>query len=138
MFLGSRDDVADILRASNVFAFPSRYEGFPGAIVEALATGIPVVASRIPMHEEAIDDGESGLLVPLAKKDENEGDRIEAEAWASALDSAASQETSVRLAFAGRKRAESRYSIEAVADAHVALYRSLLNRRSPSGAGSRS
>jgi glycosyltransferase involved in cell wall biosynthesis len=62
--LGHRDDVPDILAAADVFALPSLYEGFPGAVIEAMALGLPVVASQLPTLGEVVDDGRSGLLVP--------------------------------------------------------------------------
>jgi glycosyltransferase involved in cell wall biosynthesis len=62
--LGHRDDVPDILSASVVFVLPSIYEGFPGAAIEAMALGLPVVASSIPTLREVVEEGRSGLLVP--------------------------------------------------------------------------
>jgi glycosyltransferase involved in cell wall biosynthesis len=61
--LGHRDDVPDILAAADVFVLPSRYEGFPGAVIEAMALGLPVVASHLPTLEELVEDGRSGLLI---------------------------------------------------------------------------
>jgi glycosyltransferase involved in cell wall biosynthesis len=62
--LGHRDDVPDILAAADVFVLPSLYEGFPGAVIEAMALGLPVVASDLPTLREVVGDGSSGLLVP--------------------------------------------------------------------------
>jgi glycosyltransferase involved in cell wall biosynthesis len=62
--LGHRDDVPDILAAADLFVFPSLWEGFPGAILEAMALGLPVVASAIPPHREILAGEECGLLVP--------------------------------------------------------------------------
>jgi glycosyltransferase involved in cell wall biosynthesis len=62
--LGHRDDVSDILAAADLFALPSLYEGFPGAVIEAMALGLPVVASDLRTLREVIEDGGSGLLVP--------------------------------------------------------------------------
>jgi glycosyltransferase involved in cell wall biosynthesis len=62
--LGHRDDVPDILAASDVFVLPSIYEGFPGAAIEAMALELPVVASSIPTLREVVEEGGSGLLVP--------------------------------------------------------------------------
>jgi glycosyltransferase involved in cell wall biosynthesis len=61
--LGHRDDVPDILSASDVFVLPSVYEGFPGAAIEAMALELPVVASSIPTLREVVEEGRSGLLV---------------------------------------------------------------------------
>jgi glycosyltransferase involved in cell wall biosynthesis len=61
--LGHRDDVPDVLAAADVFALPSLYEGYPGAVIEAMALGLPVVASNLPTMHEVVEDGGSGLLV---------------------------------------------------------------------------
>lgn len=61
--LGARDDVGDLLVAADVFALPSRREGFPGAVVEAMALETPIVASDLPQVREAV--GATGLLVPV-------------------------------------------------------------------------
>ena len=55
--LGHRQDVPAVLGAGDVFAFPSRYEGLPGAVIEAMAMGLPVVASDIAPNREALGDG---------------------------------------------------------------------------------
>jgi glycosyltransferase involved in cell wall biosynthesis len=62
--LGHRDDVGDLLAAADLFVLPSMYEGFPGAAIEAMALGLPIVASNLPTLCEVVDDGASGLLVP--------------------------------------------------------------------------
>jgi glycosyltransferase involved in cell wall biosynthesis len=63
-FLGERDDVPDLLAASDVFVLPSRREGLPGAVLEAMAVGIPIVASDLPPVREALPDLDYGYLVP--------------------------------------------------------------------------
>jgi glycosyltransferase involved in cell wall biosynthesis len=54
--LGARDDVADLLVAADVFAFPSRWEGAGGAMLEAMALRCPVVATDLPTLREAAGD----------------------------------------------------------------------------------
>lgn len=61
---GWTDQVRDFLSRGDVFVLPSRSEGFPLAIVEAMLAGLPVVASEVGGVPEAVSDGESGLLVP--------------------------------------------------------------------------
>lgn len=61
-FLGHRDDIADVLAAADVFAFPSLYEGLPGALIEAMALAVPIVASRIPAVQEIVEHESSALL----------------------------------------------------------------------------
>jgi glycosyltransferase involved in cell wall biosynthesis len=62
--LGQRDDVPRVLAASDVFALSSRYEGLPVALMEALALGVPVVATRVGGIPEVVTDGVEGRLVP--------------------------------------------------------------------------
>ena len=62
-FLGIRKDVSDILSASDMFAFPSRAEGLPLALAEAMAAGLPCVASCAGGMPELIENGENGILV---------------------------------------------------------------------------
>lgn len=62
-FLGYRRDVADFLAAADLFAFPSRVEGMPVALMEAMWMGVPVVASGIPANRETLADGQYGRLV---------------------------------------------------------------------------
>lgn len=63
-FLGSQDEVVPLLDAADGFVFPSLSEGLPVALLEAMAMSKPCVASRIPPHEETLEDHRSGLLVP--------------------------------------------------------------------------
>ena len=60
--LGNRNDVADLLAACDVFVLPSRWEGLPGAVLEAMALEAPIVASDIPGVRDAL--GESDALLP--------------------------------------------------------------------------
>lgn len=64
-FLGPRADIYDLLCAADVFAFPTRWEGMPGAILEAMALEAPIVASDVPPVREAVTDGASARLVPV-------------------------------------------------------------------------
>ncbi len=64
VFLGVRDDVAELLPVFDLVVLPSRNEGMGRAAVEALAAGRPVVGSRISGLQDVVQDGETGLLVP--------------------------------------------------------------------------
>jgi glycosyltransferase involved in cell wall biosynthesis len=64
-FLGYRGDVPALLRAADIFALPSHREGMPRSIVEAMLTGLPVVATDIRGSREEVVDGKTGYLVPL-------------------------------------------------------------------------
>jgi glycosyltransferase involved in cell wall biosynthesis len=63
-FLGSRADVPDILRASDVFVLSSDYEGNPLSVLEAMAAGLPVVSTAVGGVPELVQHGATGLLVP--------------------------------------------------------------------------
>lgn len=70
--LGHRDDVPDLLAASDVFVFPSLFEGLGGAVIEAMAVGLPVIASDIPALREATAgdrNKETALLVAPERPD---------------------------------------------------------------------
>jgi glycosyltransferase involved in cell wall biosynthesis len=64
VFAGSRDDVPELLPAFDVFALSSKYEGLPIALLEAMAAGVPCVATAVGGVPEVVTDGEEGLLVP--------------------------------------------------------------------------
>ena len=116
VWLGFTDDVAGVLSAADVLVLPSRWEGFGLAAAEAMAAGLPVVATRVPGLTEVIEDGESGLLV-----DSEDLDGLAA-AVARLVDDPA---TRARLGLAGRRRVGERFSIAANVAAHERLYTEL-------------
>ncbi len=61
----TRDEVPDRLREASILVHPSRDEGLPGSVLEAMATGLAVVASNVGGTSEAVQDGQTGLLVPV-------------------------------------------------------------------------
>ncbi|HXH07673.1 MAG TPA: glycosyltransferase [Vicinamibacterales bacterium] len=63
-FLGHRDDVVEVLAAADLFVLPSRSEASPNAVIEAMAAGLPVVASAAGGIVELVEDGRTGRLVP--------------------------------------------------------------------------
>jgi len=63
-FLGTRRDISRILRALDVFVMPSRWEGIPLTLLEAMGYGLPVISTRVGRAPEIIQDGENGRLVP--------------------------------------------------------------------------
>ena len=65
-FLGARSDVEHLLRAADFFVLPSDTEGLPLSVLEAMAHGLPIVASNVGGIPELIDDGKEGLLIPPA------------------------------------------------------------------------
>jgi glycosyltransferase involved in cell wall biosynthesis len=65
ILLGTRQDLSFLLTAADIFALPSRWEGLPVALLEAMSLGLPAVAAAVEGVEEVIEHGENGLLIPL-------------------------------------------------------------------------
>jgi glycosyltransferase involved in cell wall biosynthesis len=127
-FLGSRLDVADLLAASDIFVLPSLWEGLSMALLEAMAAGLPIVASEVSGTAHAIVPNETGLLVPpgdIQKLTQAVGRLLSNPTFAQALGAAA------------RQRAEREFSARKQADEHLALYRRLLTGTSASQPGNR-
>lgn len=64
-FLGIRQDVPKLLRAADIFVLPSLWEGLPLVILEAMSAGLPILASDVEGITDAIQDGESGIVIPI-------------------------------------------------------------------------
>src|SRR3954468_2162166 len=64
-FTGHRDDVPRLLAAADLLVLPSLYEGLPNVVLEAMRFRKPVVATAAPGRPEVVEDGRTGLLVPL-------------------------------------------------------------------------
>jgi glycosyltransferase involved in cell wall biosynthesis len=112
-FAGSRTDVADILRASDLFVHPSLEEGFSNAILEAMAAALPVVASNVGGNAEAVEDGVTGLLVPP-----RDPAGLAAAMAALLADPVRREDMGMR----GRSRAAERFSIDRMVAEMEAMY----------------
>lgn len=111
--LGSVKNVPELLDKCDVFVFPSHYEGFSGAIVEAMLAGAPVLASDIPMNKEAIEHSETGYLFKV-----KDSSSIEA-----AMFFALSNKNKMRqMAIKARYIAIEKYDIDSIASQHAVLY----------------
>ncbi|MFE5812212.1 glycogen synthase [Streptomyces sp. NPDC056479] len=116
-----RPEVIQLLTHAAVFVCPSVYEPLGIVNLEAMACGTPVVASQVGGIPEVVDDGKTGLLVPL-------DDGFEA-GLARALDSVIGDpETARRMGEAGRERAVGEFGWDAVARRTVRLYREILKQ----------
>jgi glycosyltransferase involved in cell wall biosynthesis len=111
------DAVPAVLSGLDIFALPSKAEGFGVAVVEAAAMGLPVVASNVHGLPDVVHDGSSGLLVPPG----------DVEALAGAIDRLAG-DPGLRAAMgrAGRKLVEERYDWEQNTAQMEALYQQLV------------
>jgi UDP-glucose:(heptosyl)LPS alpha-1,3-glucosyltransferase len=67
--MGMRDDVHRFLQAADLYILPSLYEGFGVGIIEALATGLPVLVTPVGVAPQVIRDGENGFLFPIGDRD---------------------------------------------------------------------
>jgi len=110
---GERADVLDLLPAFDVFALPSRYEGLPTAVVEAMICGVPVVATAVNAVPDLVIPGETGLLVPPGRPGQL------AAAIGYLLDA---PELAARLAAAARIRLGDRHGEPALRAALMAAY----------------
>jgi glycosyltransferase involved in cell wall biosynthesis len=118
-FLGHRDDVPDLLAACDVFVLPSRYEGLPLSVLEAMAAAKPVVATAIEGTDELVRHGETGLLVPPAAPS------ALAEAIRAVL---ADRALATRMGQAGRARVDREFSMSRMIDEVTGVYDELLER----------
>jgi glycosyltransferase involved in cell wall biosynthesis len=118
-FLGRRSDIAALWAGAHMAVLPSYREGMPKALLEAAASGRPLVSTDVPGCRALVRDGENGLLV-VARS---------AEPLADALQTLTQDATlRQRLGAQARRDAENIYSEQAVGAAVVALYRRLIDR----------
>ena len=116
-FAGVQPHIPEILNALDIFVLPSRSEGMPNAVLEAMACGIPVIATAVGGTPEVIEDGKNGILV--ASEDEPH--------LIQALKELI-QNHEKRLAFGreGRIRVLSKFSLKKMVSEYQVLYESLL------------
>ncbi len=119
-FAGRRNDVPALMRSTFCLVLPSLWEGMPNVVLEAMAAGLPVVASRVEGVEELIEDGRTGLLVSPRSDDEL------ASALTGLLDD---PEFASRLGMKAQVNSQSRLTWDEVARKYDALYRELLGAR---------
>ena len=114
--LGVRKDIPEILRRADIYVMSSEWEGLSIALIEALAAGLPIVASNAGSNNEIVENGVSGLIVPIKNP----------QALAKSLyDLIANREMRESFSIAAAKRAEI-FSIETCAQKHMDLYRELM------------
>ncbi|HSB70235.1 MAG TPA: glycosyltransferase family 4 protein [Candidatus Methylomirabilis sp.] len=118
--VGEVRDVRPYLGVASAFVFPSWAEGFPNALLEAMAMGLPCVSTDIGPISDAVTDGEEALLVPVRAP----------QALSAALGRILTQpDLAARLGRAARKRVETEFSLEREVDTLEALYREMTSDR---------
>jgi glycosyltransferase involved in cell wall biosynthesis len=125
LFTGIRNDVERLLPAFDVFLHAPRLEAFGLVLIEAMAAGLPVVATRVGGIPDIVRDGENGLLVAPESPEE---------LAASAARLLAADGLRRGMAERSRQIAESEFRVELYAERHLRLYRSLLAGRRPESA----
>ena len=116
---GARDDIPELLRGMDIFVLPSRAEGISNTILEAMASALPVVATRVGGNAELLAEGISGALAPPA----------DPAALADAIDAyVRDPDLRRRHGMAGRERVEREFSLDAMVARYVEVYESLLGR----------
>lgn len=119
-FTGAVADPAEYLRAADLFVLPSVAEGMSNALLEAMASGLPCLASAIGGNDDLIESGNTGLLLPPHDR----------EAWTEEVVNLLAQpDRAQRMGQEARRRIEEQYALPVVVDRYLALYRELLNPR---------
>lgn len=116
--LGNVPNAWQRIYESHCFVFPSRFEGFSGALVEAMMTGIPIIASDIPMNTEAVSNGETALVHRL--KDVND-------LYEKMLQMIENYETMKTMGVRARKTAFERFDIKVIAYQYENLLKTTVN-----------
>lgn len=102
---GHRSDVMEVLDATDILLHPSRVDAFPTALLQAMAAGVPVVATRVGGIPEIVEDGRHGVLIPAPPRASDIGRAI--------TDLLADPKRRRALAAAARERFDERFSVEA-------------------------
>jgi glycosyltransferase involved in cell wall biosynthesis len=116
-FLGHRDDAGELMRSLDVFWLASDFEGLSNSLMEAMAAGVPVVASNIAPNRELIAHGDEGYLVDV-------GDGLGFAQYTLKL--LAGAELASSMGQQARSRIRDHFSVQKMIDAHVKLYREIL------------
>jgi sugar transferase (PEP-CTERM/EpsH1 system associated) len=117
---GERSDVPEMMRSMDLFILPSRAEGISNTILEAMASGLPVVATNVGGNPELVDSGVTGMLVPPADPD----------AMANAISSYLRQrDLLTEHGRAARTRVETEFSMAAMVSGYLVVYDQVLTQR---------
>jgi len=115
-FLGNRPDASQLMYDFDIFAHPSRWEGFGLVFLEAMAAGVPIIATRTSAIPEIVEDGETGLLVPV-----DDGDAL-SDALSLLLTDTPLRK---RMGLAGRRRLEEHFSVQKMVEETAKIYQQI-------------
>jgi glycosyltransferase involved in cell wall biosynthesis len=125
-FLGKRHDVPELLAASDLFVLPSLWEGLPMSLLEAMAAGLPIVATEVSGTVQVMIPNKTGILVPPG----------DSQRLAQAIEQLLSDTTRAQvMGAAAKRRVETEFSAQKQADEHLTLYHRLLDGVSASQNG---
>lgn len=119
-FAGHRDDADRLIGLLDVFWLASDFEGMSNSLMEALAAGVPAVATDIPPNREVLIDGQNGFLVKV-------GDSVGIAQFTDRI--LADADLARRLGEAGRERMRTEFSVERMVNRHADLYRQVVDSR---------
>jgi len=125
-FLGNQDGIEVLLASADIFLLPSEFESFGLAALEAMACGVPVVATSSGGIVEVVEDEISGRLVPRGDVDALAG---------ACLDILSNEELQRQMGAAGRQRAAELFARDAILDQYVEVYERVLAGRADAAAG---
>jgi glycosyltransferase involved in cell wall biosynthesis len=121
-FVGHAEDVAGLLASSDLFVLPSRSEAFPNSVLEAMAAGLPVVATRVGGITELVEHQRTGVLVPPDDERALSFALLDLVQWPA---------HAARLGEAARSTVASRYSFDQMVSAFERIYREQLAVHAP-------
>jgi glycosyltransferase involved in cell wall biosynthesis len=119
LFLGHRTDIPSLLKMADIFVFPSRFEGLPGALIEAEAAGLPIICSHLPMMLEVVEPNQNAITFDI-NKIQDLTDAI----------TLMINDSNLRFKFGQKSRAlfEERFQLEAVHQSMMVLYTNLMGK----------
>jgi glycosyltransferase involved in cell wall biosynthesis len=116
VFAGRRNDIPAVMKAFDVFALTSDYEGFGLVLLESMSAGKPVVATNVSAIPEVVTPGETGILVPAQ----------DPAAFGRALVDLLDPDLRIAMGRAGRRRVAEAFSPDAMVQATLAVYQEVV------------
>ena len=119
IFCGARNDIPKLLQGLDVFTLPSKGEGISNTILEAMASSLPVIATRVGGNPELVDENNTGMLVP------SNNPQAMADAILVYINDMA---LAKKHGEAGRQRVEALFSLNKMVENYIKIYDKLLCR----------